>query len=124
MAAVPLVGAVQNIAAPPQQAARQPLRWSMTYTTLSELFSTVEPAKQFALYKRFKQAVRDGGKTRSQNFTPLGTWLTIVPVEGIIFREEKTLCLSAFLLVPNKPSFIWDRVRASPRGCRLSVGVF
>ena len=54
-----------------------------------------------------------GGKTRSQDFTPLGTWLTIVPVEGIGFREEKTLCLSAFLLVPNKPSFNWDRVAAS-----------
>lgn len=32
----------------------------MEYLTLSQLISDVEPRQQFALYKRFKQAVRGG----------------------------------------------------------------
>jgi hypothetical protein len=56
----------------------------------------------------FAAGERVGDKTRFQNFTPLGTWLTIVPVEGVGFREGKTSCLSAFLPVPNEPTFNWD----------------
>ena len=54
-----------------------------------------------------------GDKTRFQDFTPLGTWLTIVPFEGIGFSKGKTSCLSAFLPVPNEPSFSWDKVGGS-----------
>lgn len=55
--------------------------------TLSELFSTVELAKQFALYKRFKQAIRDGE-------------LSAVPTPGTvaIHRQKSPLAVPEHLM--------------------------
>ena len=75
--------------------------------------------------RRFSDARNHSGvKTRSQNCSTLGTWLTIIPVEGIGSRERKTSCSSAFPPVPIEGRLNWDRVRASPRGFTLSVRVF
>ena len=74
--------------------------------------------------RRFSDARNHSGvKTRSQNFSTLGTWLTIIPVEGIGSREEKTSCLSAFSPLPYKLSFSWDRVDAPAYLRTPSVGV-
>lgn len=49
----------------------------MSYTRLSELLAPVAPARQFAVYKRFKAAVREGE-------------LSAVPTDGDVTIARKT----------------------------------
>ncbi len=68
----------------------------MTYITLSQLLSDVEPKQQFALYKRFKQAVRGGQ-------------LLAVPTTGSvsIARTKSPLAVPEHLLPSDGKAEAW-----------------
>ena len=72
----------------------------------------VSAKRQTFVHECVQELPVQGVETRSQNFSTLGTWLTIVPVEGIGSGEGKISCLSAFPPVPYKPPFSRDRVDA------------
>lgn len=86
----------------------------MSYTRLSELLAPVDPAKQFAVYKRFKAAVREGE-------------LSAVPTDGdvTIARKKSPLFVPEHLIEGESQKWLasvlasFEKPRAASR--RLSV---